>query len=73
MEGETVPTEVCSDVEKELRTIEVTKPLFATQKALYPQEGIQSFPKENGRQERRQSLAKIIFPLKGTKEANVHS
>ena len=32
MEGETVPTEVCSDVEKELRAIEVLKPLFATQK-----------------------------------------
>ena len=31
VEGETVPTEV-SDVEKELRAIEVLKSLFATQK-----------------------------------------
>ena len=32
VEGETVQTEVCSDVEKELRAIEVLKPLFVTQK-----------------------------------------
>ena len=32
VEGETIPTEVHSDVEKELRAVEVLKPLFVTQK-----------------------------------------
>ena len=32
VEGETVPTEVCSDVEKDLRVVDVLNPLFVTQK-----------------------------------------
>ena len=40
-------TEVCSDVGKELRAVEVLKPLFATQKeGATPKEGNQPSPKK---------------------------
>ena len=74
MEGETVQTEVCSDVEKELRAIEVLKPLFATQKeGATPKKGSSPSPKKMEEKKGGKPLPKSDFPLKGTKVANVHS
>ena len=50
MEGETVPKQKCSDVEKELRAVDVLKPLFATQKEGATTKKVTSlFPKKKGK------------------------
>ena len=65
MEGETVPTEVCSDVEKELRAIEVLKPLFATQKeGATPQERVQPFLQEKWKIGKEANPCQNLFSIK---------
>ena len=66
VEGETVPTEVCSDVEKELRAVKVLRSLFVTQKEGATLKKVTSpSPKKMEDKKGGKPLPKSDFTLKG--------